>query len=72
MSFFSSATPYSPHLLRVCLSTGMSSNNSTTPDFRPVELNTLALGIIKDATLDAEDSIAELAPSSLLFGEELS
>ena len=50
----------------------MSSNNSTTPDFRPVELNTLALGIIKDAALDAEDSIAELALSSLLFGEELS
>ena len=50
----------------------MSLNNSTTPDFRPGELNTLALGIIKDAALDAEDSIAELALSSLLFGEELS
>ena len=48
----------------------MSSNNSNTPDFRPVELNTLALDIIKDSALDAEDAIAELALSSLLFGEE--
>ncbi|KAM5542712.1 hypothetical protein V8D89_003673 [Ganoderma adspersum] len=42
--------------------------NSTTPDFRAVELNTLALDIIRDSALDAGDSIAELALSSLLFG----
>ncbi|PIL30641.1 hypothetical protein GSI_07343 [Ganoderma sinense ZZ0214-1] len=46
----------------------MSSDNSTSPAFHTVELNTLALDILQDSALDAGDSMAELSLSSLLFG----
>ena len=47
----------------------MSSYNSTVSDFRAVEINMQALSIIQDSTMNAGDTMVEIALLSLLFGK---
>ena len=47
----------------------MSADNSTGFDFRAIEVNTPALSIIRDSTVNAGDTMVEIALFSLLFGE---
>ena len=50
----------------------MSPDNSTGFDFRAIEVNTPALSIIRDSTVNAGDTMVEIALFSLLFGESAS
>ena len=49
----------------------MSLVNSALPDFRVIELNTLALGILRNSTVNARSKMPEIlmSLSSLSFGE---
>ena len=61
---------HSPHFLHRC-SVTMSLGNPTLPEFHTVELNTLALNILRDSTGYAGHKMPEIALSSLSFGELL-
>ena len=47
----------------------MPPDNSTASDYHAVEVNTPALSIIQDSTINAGDTMVEIALLSLLFGE---
>ena len=44
-------------------------NHSAIPDFRAVEVNTLALDVVLDSTTDAGNTIVEIFLASFWFGE---
>ena len=46
----------------------MSLDNSTLPDFREIELNTLALDIALHLAFGATDTVVQISLASLLFG----
>ena len=48
----------------------MPPDNSTASDYHAVEVNTPALSIIQDSTINAGDTMVEIALLSLLFGEQ--
>lgn len=49
-------------------SAAMSLDNSTLPDFREIELNTLALDIALHLAFGATDTVVQISLASLLFG----
>lgn len=51
----------------------MSLENSTLPNFRAIELNTIALGVLRNSTVNARSKMPEIlmSLSSLSFGEFL-
>ena len=48
----------------------MTLDNSTPPDLRSIELNTLALDILQNAAISATSTVVQVSLSSLSFGEE--